>query len=512
MTDWTAGYIADIGYTFGYYTELNPLRAQFALLYGGFAPPAGSACCELGFGQGVSVNVHAAASGSEWWATDFNPTQASFARELASVSGASANLSDESFEEFCRRQDLPDFDFIGLHGIWSWVSDKNRQVIVDFIRRKLKVGGVVYVSYNTQPGWAPMIPIRDLLTDHRDSMTAEGSGSVAQVGAALEFIERLLDVNPTYAKVNPLIVERIKQIKTQNRNYLAHEYFNRDWAPMSFSRMASWLDSAKISFAVSAAYLEQLDPMNLTKEQVAMLKEIADPVLRNTTRDFIVNQQFRRDYWVKGARKLLPLQQIEHLRRLRFQLVNFVSDVTLKAVGSLGEVNLAEPIYAAVLESLADYKAKSLHQIELDCQRKQVSFGHVLQALLVLVGKGDVMPAQQDEKQILKSKPSCDKLNARIMSIARETGDIQSLASPVTGGAIGVGRFEQLFLLARQQGHKTPEEWATFVAQLIEGQGQKLIVDGVTLETKDDTLSHLIGQGRMFSEKRLPVLKALLIA
>ena len=70
---------------------------------------------------------------------------------------ASANLSDESFEEFCRRQDLPDFDFIGLHGIWSWVSDKNRQVIVDFIRRKLKVGGVVYVSYNTQPGWAPMI-------------------------------------------------------------------------------------------------------------------------------------------------------------------------------------------------------------------------------------------------------------------------------------------------------------------------------------------------------------------
>jgi len=25
MTDWTYGYVADIGYTFGYYTELNPL-------------------------------------------------------------------------------------------------------------------------------------------------------------------------------------------------------------------------------------------------------------------------------------------------------------------------------------------------------------------------------------------------------------------------------------------------------------------------------------------------------
>jgi len=26
MSDWTAGYVADIGYTYGYYTELNPLR------------------------------------------------------------------------------------------------------------------------------------------------------------------------------------------------------------------------------------------------------------------------------------------------------------------------------------------------------------------------------------------------------------------------------------------------------------------------------------------------------
>ena len=32
MTDWTAGYVADIGYTYGYYTELNPLRVRLAVL------------------------------------------------------------------------------------------------------------------------------------------------------------------------------------------------------------------------------------------------------------------------------------------------------------------------------------------------------------------------------------------------------------------------------------------------------------------------------------------------
>ena len=37
--DWTAGYVADIGYTYGYYTELNPLRIQLAFLNAGLVPP-----------------------------------------------------------------------------------------------------------------------------------------------------------------------------------------------------------------------------------------------------------------------------------------------------------------------------------------------------------------------------------------------------------------------------------------------------------------------------------------
>jgi len=76
---WTAGYVADIGYTYGYYTELNPLRARLAFLSAGLVPPRNGTHCELGFGQGVSVNTHAAASGSQWHATDFNCAGEKFA-------------------------------------------------------------------------------------------------------------------------------------------------------------------------------------------------------------------------------------------------------------------------------------------------------------------------------------------------------------------------------------------------------------------------------------------------
>ncbi len=119
MSDWTSGYVADIGYTFGYYTELNPLRIRLAFLNQGLAFPEIGTACELGFGQGLSTNIHAAASTIQWSGTDFNPAQAAFAQELATASGANPLLVDNAFDEFLNRDDLPQFDYIGLHGIWS---------------------------------------------------------------------------------------------------------------------------------------------------------------------------------------------------------------------------------------------------------------------------------------------------------------------------------------------------------------------------------------------------------
>ena len=340
MTDWTSGYVADISYTFGYYQELNPLRARLAFLNAGLVPPENGVHCELGYGQGMSANIHAAASSSTWFATDFNPSQAAFAQSLAVASGANAHLTDEAFADFCTRTDLPEFDSIGLHGIWSWINDENRAIIVDFILRKLKVGGVLYVSYNTQPGWAAMVPMRDLLTEHSEVMGVPGQGIVPRIDAAIDFAEKLLATNPGYLKAHPVVAERLKRIKAHNRNYLAHEYFNRDWLPMPFSKMAQWLAPAKVGFACNADYLGHIDQVNLTADQQALLKEIPDAMFQQTVRDFMVNQQFRKDYWVKGARKLNPLEQAEAFRAQKVLLSGHRADVSLKVTGALGEATM----------------------------------------------------------------------------------------------------------------------------------------------------------------------------
>lgn len=508
MSDWTDGYVAEIGYTFGYYPELNPQRVKLAFVDAGLAFPEFGTACELGFGQGVSANVHAAASMTSWFGTDFNPSQAGYAQELAAASGASAVLLDEGFEEFCVREDLPQFDYIGLHGIWSWISDSNRAIIVDFIRRKLKVGGVLYVSYNTQPGWAAMAPLRDLMADHSAIMGSKGTGIVQRVDATIDFIERMFATDPNYVKANPSVQKRLESIKGQPRNYLAHEYFNKSWTPMTFGRATEWLAPAKLNFACSAHFPDHVDMLNLTAAQQTFLDEIKDPIFRQSVFDFLTNQQFRRDFWVRGARKLSVAEQVLALRDIRVMLSVPRDQVSLKATGAAGSADLSADIYNPLLDMLADYQPRTLGQIEAEFSSRNITLGQVKQIALMLCANSSMMLVQE-AAVVSKAKARTDKLNEHILRKTALGGEVRVLASPMTGGGIVVNASHQLFLLAVKEGKREYDQIAMRVWQQLSALGQRVIRDGKQLDTPEENIEELSRQATEFLEKHLPVLRAL---
>ncbi|CAM8625388.1 AdoMet_MTases domain containing protein [Burkholderiales bacterium] len=507
MSDWTSGYVADIGYTFGYYSELNPLRARLAFLNQGLVCPTRfENACELGFGQGLSANIHASASCTKWWGTDFNPSQASFAQELARASANGASLFDEAFAEFCNRSDLPEFDFIGLHGIWSWISDENRGRIVDFVRRKLRVGGVLYVSYNTLPGWATFAPMRHLMTEHAEVIGAEGRGIVNRINDAIEFADKLLATNPIFARANPFITERIKKLKDQNRHYLAHEYFNRDWHPMHFSTMAEWLEPAKVQYACSANYIDHIEVANLTSEQQEFLKEIPDRMFRESVRDFMVNQQFRRDYWVKGSRKLTISEHEQQLRAQRIILVQPRTNVKLKVTGHLGEANLSAAVYEPILGLLEDHKPKSLGEVADQLALSNIRLGQVVQAATALVGAGYCLPVSHSEDSL----PSSIALNRHIMQRAHSSNEIGFLSSTVLEGGFSISRFQQLFLLHYMDfGLRDKVSLAKAAWKALESQNQRILKEGKTLSTPEENIRELEEQAEEFLSSVLPILSEL---
>jgi len=511
VRDWAAGYVADITYTYGYYTELSPLRVNLAFLNAGLVPPRSGAACELGFGQGMSINMHAAATTQPWCGTDFNPAHAGFAQELADVSGASARIYDDAFADFAQRSDLPEFDYIGIHGIWSWISDANRAVIVDFVARKLKVGGVLYISYNTLPGWATFAPVRHLLTLHAQTLGSEGSGIVSRIDGALEFAGKLLATAPAFVRNHPQVSERLQNLGEQDRHYLAHEYFNRDWLPMHFATMAQWLSPAKLDFACSANYLDHVDAIDLTESQQEFVNSISDVVLRETARDFMVNRQFRKDYWVRGARTLDAVEQGERLRAQKVILTVPRSGVSLKISGAQEEVEMIEGIFSPILDALADHHPRTLADIEAAVTPKGIGFGKVRQALMILGGSGQLLSAQ-DDAAISAARPQTERLNTWLMHKARGSDHISYLASPVTGGGVALGRIHVLFLLARIEGRKKPADWAEFVWTILEAKNQALVKDGKALDNAEDSIAELTVRANAFHATQLPILKALQIA
>jgi hypothetical protein len=350
--------------------------------------------------------------------------------------------------------------------------------------------------------------MRHLMTEHAQVIGAEGAGIVSRIDGAIDFAEKLLACNPAFARANPQVQDRVKRLKGQNRHYLAHEYFNRDWHPMHFGTMAGWLEPAKVQYAGSAHLLDHIEAVNLTAEQRTFLREVPDPMFRESVRDFVVNQQFRRDHWVKGARRMSALEQREALGAFRVVLGVPVADVPAKVSTPLGEATLNVKVTEPLLKIMGDHQPRSIGELEQQLAASAVTYANLLEVVMILVGSGHLHPAQS-EAQASACRVSAQRLNAHLMARARVSADIGHLASPVTGGGVSVGRFGQLFLAARAAGQAEPAQWAQSAWQSLEAQGQRLIKDGTRLDEPADNVQELWRLAGDFAQRQLPVLHSL---
>ena len=514
--DWSDGYVAEIGYTYGFYRELTPALIQYTLLENGFMPPAMEgpySYCELGFGQGMSINLLAAANPrGTFWGTDFNPEQAAFAREIAAQSRNNAVLIDDSFQEFLER-DTPQFDFIALHGTWSWVSPEAQQAIVNILRKKLKIGGAVYISYNVLPGWSNEKPLRDLLMLHTELGSSAGTGITRRIEEAIQFADGLQSYGARFFGANAAIAGFLKDMKSDDRQYLAHEYFNKSWDLIYFSDMASQLEQAKLGFGCS---LHQMDLLNVLQHRgniTKMLGRIASPTLREVANDFALNRRFRRDVFVRGARRLAPSERIDMLLDLRFILQSAPDQVPTSCCGPENEVPLDEKLYQPLVEVLAASDApRPLREIAADRRLAGVEPLRLLEAIRILVGLRHLHPVLAAD-EALRKQAHTRRFNETIAQQARHHNNMKYLASPVLTGGVSVNRFQLLFLLARQQKLQTPEQWARFAWQASSASGeQRLRVQGKIIEQPEECLAEFGRRAEEFAKLELPGFQALGIA
>jgi SAM-dependent methyltransferase len=501
--DWRDGYITEVEYVHGVYRELGPSVLNFILLLQSMEPVnlhEGFTYCDLGCGQGESANLFAACHPEgQFHAIDFNYAHIAGARNLA----RQANISNVTFWEASfadlSELDLPQFDFITLHGIYSWVGPENRQRVVDFLRTKLKPGGIVYVSYNSLPGWSTHAPLRQLLSSYADTQ----SGPLEErVERAMQFVGNLKASGASFFEANPSAKDFFDYICTLPRNYVVHEFFNHHWTLFYHAEVVRNLAAAKITFVGSASFAENQDMLRFSAAQQEVLDGISDRVMRETAKDFSVAPLLRRDVFTRGAKKISPSAQLNYVGSTIFALVVPQARIERRAFFPVGEVLLDRELYDPILFALEE-KPQTLNQL---LERKDVGVlgkAKVIEALMVLLSAEYVMPAVEPALYTLMTTRT---LNNAILERQIDNIEKKSLASPVLQSGIKVDWLERLLLLCeiREQADPIP-----FIWEKMEANNHMLTCDGAVLTTKEANLAELARVMESFRRYKLPLLHQL---
>ncbi len=512
MSDWSQGYVTDVHYTYGFYKEMAPQAMRFALHAAGFESPPAEGCnyCELAFGQGAGLALLAAANpGSRFWGNDFNPAHVAGARKLADEAGlANIDLSDASFAEMLER-DLPEFDWITMHGVWSWVGRENQAHITEFVRRKLKVGGVLYVSYNAMPGWAPLHPLREVLYRACEPGAVAGQTTVERVDGALRLAERLAQVPGSYLQRTPQVHERLAALAKADRGYIAHEYLNRHWETMYFADMAERLSAAKLSWAAHANPLHNLDAMCVNPQLQQLLDEIGDPVLREALRDIGMGTAFRRDLFVRGARRVAGAAQVDLLMGRDYVLQQPREQCSMKASTPVGTCTLDAPTYEPLLDRIARGRTPARELAGIGDFGGVEGTTRLLRALIVMVGLGYIAPCASTAASG-QAQASAKRFNERQLqsALSGAPGDFQWLASAATGGGIVQSRVEQITAaMHRDHGAGAPAAIPAVVDAMF-ARGVVPLKDGEPIGNRDLARAELTARVQTWASQQRPLFVA----
>ena len=504
MKDWSQGYATALPYTYGFHRELAPPLLAAALLAQGVqhaAEPRRYRLCELGCGRGLDCNILAAANpDAEFWAVDFNPAHIADARELASAASlANVHFFEAGFDAFAA-QDLPAFDFVVLHGVYTWVSPQNRAAIEQFLARHLRPGGVAYLSYNALPGWAQTQPLGRLIHELVDA----GQGPIDdRVAEALQVAGALRNADAHYFRANPQAGPLLDDVARRSDAYIVHEFCNRDWTPLFHADVARAMAAAKLEFAASADLCDHVEALDLTPDQADLLRDSSNSSQREMLRDFIVQRRLRRDVYVKGMRELPPAAARLQWDALRLALVVPRNAIPDGIDGAAGRLALSEHVHGAVLDALARGPS-TLSALRASDRLAALGDDTLREALLLLMGAGyvDPCPAIVDDA----AAGSTQRLNRAILERARWSGEIRHLASPVTGSGIEVSRHDQLFLLCEWLQEPDP---AAFAAAALAAQGVQVVSNGSVLNAAADILDELRLRHARFTGEIRPLMQQL---
>jgi SAM-dependent methyltransferase len=360
---WAKGYRAENEYTFGLYPAMNPHNLVSYSLLQGVKPDICSpnldadgnaqsiVYCELGSGQGVTLNFMAARDpAGSYYGVDYNPNHIRNSRSFAKLAGLdNVHFIEKSFADL-DTVEIPDCDVIVLHGIWSWIAPEMREAIVRFIDRKMKPGGLLYLSYNCAVGRTSDEPMRKLfLALERSSQHSELNSRMSDIFRVASDIS---EKGAAYFTNHPATVRRLKGLAGQDPNYMEQEYLSETWTNFFFDDVALDLNKAKMQFVCSTHMERNITEYVIPANALSFLDRFSSVADLELFKDIYQDTLFRQDVFAKGQQRLGKDDVRLEIGEYHFALARRRSDCPLQVRVGSGTARIPAVPYDSILDMM----------------------------------------------------------------------------------------------------------------------------------------------------------------
>ena len=399
--------------------ELAPSFIDHTCIVNGFAPPDGSplgegvgagfAWCELHCGSAVTATLLAGCNPlGDFHAIDTRGVLLEQARALAK----DANVRNIAFHQLSVEQSLaasfPMFDYIVLNGIYSWVPMMERGMILAFVRKFLKPGGAVLVTYNARPGWNRLDPFRRIF---REATRGKNVDAKARFDAARDVYAKLLEAKAPAVMASGVTPATLAEIERIPLEAIAADYANDFAEPLyvteTFSDFAAidCVFAGPIEMAESALVLMGHEPFKSVMERMphAGGKELAKDMLRDT--------RFRRDVFVRGGRRMAADNRATVMNGLAFALEQSAATTRYEARLPYGQIRF-DNAHAQLLVGALERAPRTLGDLVADAVARETEAGSVVANVHALLVTGQIRP-------VYRATPEAEKGARALQSAIR---------------------------------------------------------------------------------------------
>ena len=199
---------------------------------------------------------------------------------------------------------LGTYDYIIAHGFYSWVDEDTKDNFLRLCKEHLGENGILYMSYNTYPGWHKMDSVRALLEfankdidtlNHREKVR-HGKTVASKLGALM------LEYDTVKAQQGPFL-QSLRQTLQKQDCYVGHDHLEPVNTPVYFHQCMDHMAEHGFTYLcdcdLNLSFPDVYDETLRTK-----LQELAphDPLAREQYIDFMLNTAFRKSLFThKGA-------------------------------------------------------------------------------------------------------------------------------------------------------------------------------------------------------------------